>query len=270
MVTETSSDSRICSTPSPSKFVLCMLKILCAETCPRNPNLGSFVRNFTNCRSWHGYYLKDATDSSDPETLIKAARNLTRLTKASFTKNPLATTVVASLPTYSHLSHLKIEGFSPKEYIWSNHPTSLTTLEWNMLISLDESPLSNVNFLLSVVESTCPDLTSLDIVSSKDWGHASKMAISERVQQYLNTTVPAVAKIRLNHFGVQLPSGVYRDEPKEIERSFLETIERHRHLLKSVVIPIPQWSWTREGLDFILKVCRLLPNLSALSLSQSE
>jgi hypothetical protein len=239
-----------------------------ADTCLRNPNLGSLVRNFTNCRSWHGYDLKDATYSSDPETLINAARNLSRLAKASFTKNPLATTVIDSLPTYSYLTDLKIEGISPKEHIWSKNPTSLTTLEWNMPFGRDETPSSLANVLLNVVESTCPDLTSLDIVQSAYHG---EVPVTEWLQQYLDMAVPALPKIKLRHFGLQWGKAFHRpEEATEIERKFLEIIERHRHSLKSVVIPTHYGPWTREGLDFILKVCKLLPNLSALSLSQSK
>ncbi|KAF4631725.1 hypothetical protein G7Y89_g6403 [Cudoniella acicularis] len=230
-----------------------------------NRNLGSLVRNFTNCRSWHGDDLKDATCSSDTELLILAARNLTRLRKASFTMNPLAAVIIDSLPSYSHLSELKIEGISPKQYLWNRNPTSLTTLKWRMPCGWSENQLSYVDSLLQVVESTCPGLTSLDIAFSTSNSRQSELG---RLQEYSDITLPAVPTIKLRHFGLEVGRGSSsEEEPRKTENRFLAIVERYRHSLKSVNIPISLGPWTREGLEYILKACKLLPHLSALRLN---
>jgi hypothetical protein len=232
------------------------------------------VRKFTNCRSWHGYDFKDATFSSDTELLISAAKNLTRLTEASFTMNPLATTVIDALPSYSHLSTLKIEDISPKEHIWTKEQTSLTTLDWKMPISRGgpDSSLRPANILLGAVEATCPQLTSLDITLSQAGPRPEIPTVEpESVRQYIDMAIPAIPMMNLQHFSLQFQQYFYPASGNlDLESRFVEVVERHRRTLKSVVIPIPYGQFTRGGLDFILKVCKILPNLRALTLNRSK
>jgi len=234
------------------------------------------VRKFTNCRWRHGYGLKDATLSSntdETEMLIGAARNLKGLTEAFLVMSPLAATIIDALPNYSQLSTLKIEGVSPEDHIWTKEPTSLTALDWKMASPIDDSvgPLTPANILLNAVESTCPNLKSLDITMSGNSGSGSEIPAVEpgRVQQYIETGTPTVPMMKLQHFGLEFGERFHQGSSNP-EGRFLEIIERHRHTLNSVVIPLSQGPWTRGKLDFILKVCKLLPNLRALSLSRSK
>jgi hypothetical protein len=206
--------------------------------------------------------------------LIGAAKNLKRLTEASFTMNHLATTIIDALPSYSHLSTLKIEDISPEEHIWTKEPTSLTTLDWKMPLSrgVSHNSLRPANILLSAIEATCPQLTSLDITLSQAGSRPEIPTVEpESVQQYSDMAMPPVPTMNLQHFSLQFKPYSYPSSGNlGLESRFVEIVERHRHALKSVVIPIPYGQWTRGGLDFILKVCDTLPNLRALTLSRSK
>ena len=186
-----------------------------------NADIGAHVRTFKNFRPWGIGYVLDATRErgpAKPDMLIKAAQNMKCLIKASFIENPLAIEVVTNLPSYSWLTELSITGINPEEHIWSSALTALKRLHWASpnLHGDQRSHTQTAEFLIKVVQSTCPDLESLDI----SLGHAS-WSISERTAsstvQYENIETPkspALAKLR--HLGLTYKDA-YDDEQGELE-----------------------------------------------------
>ena len=212
--------------------------------------------------------FQDATQDDDSQIIICAAQNMKYLSKASFTPNPLTADIIANLQLYPQLVDLHIYGLAPRQHIWSNAPTSLTSLKWEIPAGWDrEDPWDRAQFLVSVVEATCPGLESLDI-SLRHIRHERPMlsaARPERAQLYCDVQPTATAKLtQLRHFGFS-----YQYSKIPIEEAFLSFVERHRQSLRSISIPVSYGPYTRGKLDFVLKACQLLPDLKELSLVET-
>ena len=208
---------------------------------------------------------------ADNAMLVKAAQNMISLTQASLTPNQLAVQIVADLQSYTQLADLTIHGIHPEQHIWAMSPTSLTSLKWGMPTSYFRtfgSAWHVAGYIVNVVENTCPALTSLDIGFSNRGGQSELPAVApERARQYRlvpnerPTTLP-----HLRHFGFRYGSG----EQGAVEINFLDFIERHRQSLKSVAIPLSYGPWSRGNLEFVLKVCEMLPDLRELRLISTK
>lgn len=86
--------------------------------------------------------------------------------------------------------------------------------------------------------------------------------------QYRGTTTPKLSNLK--HFGLK-----YRQnqQPREVEKSILELVDKYKDTLASVILPIPKspnQNCTAENLSFILKVCMPLRNLRELSIATSQ
>jgi hypothetical protein len=209
--------------------------------------------------------FQDATQDDDTQIIIGAAQNMKYLSNASLTPNPLAAHIIANLQLYPQLVNLHIYGLAPRQHIWSNAPASLTRLKWEIPAGrVREDPWDRAQFLVNVVEGTCPGLESLDI-SLADLRHGQPMlsaAPPERAQLYRDVQPTTTAKLtQLRHFGFS-----YMYSEIFIEEAFLSFVERHRQSLRSISIPVSYVPYKRENWDFVLKVCRLLPDLKELSL----
>jgi hypothetical protein len=215
--------------------------------------------------------------------LIGAAQNMKYLSEASLSSNSLAAHIVANLPSYPLLAKLEIYGLKPEEHIWSMDPTSLTSLIWQLpqvwtsrrfggrQIINTPNPWDSAAFLLSVVETTCPDLESLDI-SYKDMScfivlpSALPEVSAARVEQYCKVQTAGTRHLeRLQHFRFPYSHGSV-EQQGTIENEFTGIIGRYGDSLSSITIPILRGSWNQNTLDFILKICGLLPRLKSLTL----
>jgi hypothetical protein len=212
---------------------------------------------------------RDATLDDGSDMVINAAKNMKSLSRAFLTPNPLATHIIANLPSYSQLIDLHVYGLVPEVNIWGMAPVSLTSLKLEVITPWGrrEDPWDTAQLLVNVVEATCPSLESLDISFCEMRGAPPTLPIvpPERAQQYREVQATTTTKLtHLQHFGYN------PGEQSAIEVSFLEFVSRHRQSLKSIVIPISCGPWTREKLQFILKVCDLLPSLDNLTLAQTQ
>lgn len=200
------------------------------------------------------------------------------LIKATIEKNILTATVVENLPVYSRLSVLSINGFSPHDHIWNKLPTSLTSLTWRLRTLLSVSASDQVEIIVRVVNSTCPNLKSLDITLPVADGRSTASEHTEdrlnRIQQYYNESAGPFPQIQLQHFGLRCT--VFSTEVEEtrihntIQTNVTEVLEKHGALLSSLILPFRSRPWTRNGLDFISKVPNLVPNLKSLELIPSQ
>ena len=232
------------------------------------------MRTFKNYQNILGEY-KDATIASDtdPSMLIGAAQNMKYLSEASLSSNPLAAHIIANLPCYPLLTKLEVYGLKPEEHVWSMDLTSLTFLTWQLPEGRDAtlSPWDSAAFLVSVVETTCPNLESLDI-SCKDIAgfrvtpQALPTVSIARVEQY-RKVVPSEAPnlARLQHFRFRC-GYASKEQRGAVEKEFTGFIGRYGDSLSSITIPILRSSWNQNTLDLILKICGLLPRLKSLTL----
>lgn len=262
------------------------------------------MRTFKNdCHIFgEGQQSDDATAASDTDSsmLIGAAQNMKYLSEASLSSNPLAAHIIANLPSYPLLAKLEIYGLKPEEHIWSMDPTSLTSLIWQLpqvrtssrfggrRIIDTPSPWDSAAFLLSVVETTCPNLESLDI-SYKDMScfivlpSALPEVSAARVEQYRKVQTAGTCNLeRLQHFRFRYSHGSVEqqfgirheftgfigsiEQQGTIENEFTGVIGRYGDSLSSISIPILRGSWNQNTLDFILKICGLIPCLKSLTL----
>jgi hypothetical protein len=239
----------------------------------RNTQLGAYVRIpvFKNYRDYYPWPVHhDATIRAGADinqTLVQAAQNMWLLSKASFTANPLSIQVITNLPSYPQLTDLSIAGVDPEEHIWNIAPISLKKLKWEVPIAwYCKTPWDAATFLVKVVESTCPDLQSLDISFSYTLPRQSP-TITNIINQYRGRQASSAPKLmNLRHFGFKFqdssPAGQIA-----LEAGFHDFVARHSQSLKSVSIPTSYEAMTREALDFILGVCVSLPHLTELILS---
>jgi hypothetical protein len=120
---------------------------------------------------------------------------------------------------------------------------------------------------VNVVEATCPNLKSLEISIATMRPHPPMPPVvpAERSEQYRQADrSPSIKVPNLQHFGFKL--GYCSTELIDIEAPFLNFVERHAQSLKSISIPVNYGVPVKEQLDFILKVCEMLPNLQNLNL----
>lgn len=209
---------------------------------------------------------RDAYGDADSSIVVEAAQNLKQLSRASITPNKIAAHILANIQCYSQLVDLTVYGMHPEEHIWSMDPTSLTRLAWeipNRYFQRYHNPWDAAYFLVDVVEATCPALESLDIFWSdrREDYPKSPVVPSERARQYQVQDVLDVSKLaHLRHFGFR-----YHHSPGDgsaIEPKFLHFIEKDKQTLKSVTISLSYGPWLKEQLNFILKVCGMLPDLN--------
>ena len=117
---------------------------------------------------------------------------------------------------------------------------------------------------MGVVESTCPRLESLDISLIDSRGELTTLCATppERAQLYRDAEITKTTRLtHLRHFGFS-----YNSSDTPIEETFLNFVERNKESLRSVSIPVSCGFYKRETLEFVLKVCRLLPGLNELTL----
>lgn len=234
-----------------------------------NLSLGAFVKYFKNHESEPFGRFEDATLDPDDSMAIRAAKNMTFLNAACLTPNQLSAHILANLQDYSKLSELEISGLRPSDHIWAKAPVFLTSLKWDIPTVWNEQPLWNtVNYLVNVIESTCPELEYLDIRFYDQRSAPYDLPkVSERVVNYSNGPEASTPKLtRLRHFGLRYQ---YQN-PEYIEKSFLEFVKRHHMSLRSICIPTGHGTWTREMLDFVLSVCLSVSNLNELILAPTD
>ncbi|PVH85141.1 hypothetical protein DL98DRAFT_568377 [Cadophora sp. DSE1049] len=251
---------------------LCLIKSI-AE----NPKLGTQVRTFVN-DTYPYAGGRDVTQRAETDNtlLVDAAKNMKGLCKASFSTNPLAIHMITNLPSYPQLSHLRLDGFMPSKHIWENATTPLKTLKWNIAIprgTEGSASLAEARFLLRVLEETCPDLEVLDLSLGDPYSRSvpnTDLATAPGVIDAYNA-LPEITEAKLTHlchFGFST-RGAGGDVPEEEIKVFiLEVVGRYGHSLRSITIPGGGHGWTRGGLDFVLKVCALVPDLRELNLSK--
>ncbi|KAH7420076.1 hypothetical protein BKA64DRAFT_716437 [Cadophora sp. MPI-SDFR-AT-0126] len=241
-----------------------------------NPKLGTLVRTFVNDSDPYAGG-RDVTQRSetDKSLLFDAAKNMKGLCKASFSTNPLAVQVVTNLPSYPQLSDLTLNGFIPTKHVWANAQAPLKSLTWKInTLRSPEGPVSlaEVRFLLRVLEETCPDLELLDLSLGDPYSRSASnadVATVPRVDAYVSLSEkPEANMTRLRHFGLSTRSSGVENHDEEIKAFILEVVEKYGHLLQSITIPGGTHEWTRGGLDFVLKVCALVPGLRELNLSK--
>jgi hypothetical protein len=240
----------------------------------RNADIGAHVRTFKNFHPRGNEYVLDATTRrglAKPEMLTKVAQNMKCLIKASFTENPLAIEVVTNLPSYSRLTELSITGINPEEHIWSSALTALKRLHWAApnLHGDQRSHTQTAEFLIKVVQSTCPDLESLDISLGHIAGSVSECTASSMVQYENIETPKSQALIKLRHLGLTYQNA-YDDEQGELEALILNLAARYSATLESVSLPIKDGTMTRETATFVLETCATLPCLTELSLVETN
>lgn len=198
------------------------------------------------------------------------------LTKASFTRNPLAIHVIMNLPSYPQLSDLTIDGVNPELHIWKNAPTALRKLKWKIPYSRygpdAKSPWDEPQFLLKVVEASCPNLEEIDM-SLCNMGRQDNEDIvaAEVVEEY--KSIPDTTEVKLTHlrhFGFKIASAYPNEEQHTaIENYILGFVGKHKQTLQSLTLPVNIGTWSREKVDFILKLCSLLPDLKELTLADT-
>lgn len=208
--------------------------------------------------------------------IVKAAENLTHLSTASLTSNPLSAHIIANLQSYPQLDNLHVYGLQPEEHVWKMAPVSLKTLKWEIqtnwaMMRPGQNAWDIAQFVVNVAEATCPDLESLDlsVVTMRRTPPALSVVLPERSEQYRQMDPSLSTKLmNLLHFGFKF--GYCATELVDIEAQFLSFVQRHGQSLRSISIPVNYGSPVKEQLDFILKVCGLLPNLKDLRLATSE
>ncbi|KAK0108170.1 hypothetical protein ONS95_002992 [Cadophora gregata] len=252
---------------------LCLMK-----TIAENPNLGLQVRTFLNDSG----YISPGMDVTrrgeiNKLLLIEAANNLRSLSKASFNLNPLAVQVVTTLPSYRELSEVTLNGFTPSKHIWKNSKTSLRKLHWKKAAPQYtyrrgglQDLLIELRLLFKVVETTCPEMEVLDfqLAQNHHYEPETDTAIpTDLVSEYSTLPNSTDAKLpKLRHFGLNLKGiSTYR-ATDDIKTFILDIVGRYGHSLNSITIPGGDYGWSREGLDFVLKVCSLVPDLRELNL----
>lgn len=233
------------------------------------------VRSFKNrplsmfASTWRA---NDATLDDNSSMIVKAAENMTNLSTASLTPNSLSAHVIANLHSYPQLNTLHIYGFQPQEHIWKLAPVSLNNLKWEIhqdwaMVGPEGNAWDFAQFVVNIVEATCPNLKSLEISIAAMRPHPpmSPVVLAERSEQYRQADrSPSIKVPNLQHFGFKL--GYCSTELIDIEAPFLNFVERHAQSLKSISIPVNYHFPVKEQLDFILKVCEMLPNLQNLNL----
>ncbi|KAH7350694.1 hypothetical protein BKA65DRAFT_593598 [Rhexocercosporidium sp. MPI-PUGE-AT-0058] len=241
-----------------------------------NPKLGAQVRTFVNDSDTYSD-CKDMTQraETDISLLTEAAKNIKYLSQASFTTNPLAIQVVTTVPSYPQLYDLTLDGFVPTKHIWPNSTTPLKSLKWKMRTyqtTFGDALLSESRFLLKAVEATCPDLEvlefSLEDYYPRSMPNTALAVAPEVIEGYNALPDSSEPKFKhLRHFGLYFKDRNEDIPQDEIKNLIFEVVGRYGHSLTSLSIPGGGHEWTREGLDFVLKACTLVPDLRELNLT---
>jgi hypothetical protein len=240
----------------------------------RNPSLGALIKSFKN-GNLPGQESEDATWEADSSGLIDSiAQNMRNISRADFTANLLAAKVVTNVPFYQNLHHLTVNGFEFDQIMWNNFPTTLRSLEWETPPhrSSNENnwhPWGKAQFLINVVESTCPDLEYLNIsIAFSNWrsrpGPELQSVASHIIEQYQGNGASSPQLANLHHFGF-----TYSKYGEDVtQHDYINFINKYQHSLNSVSIPLGNWS-RKDTLEFASGVCTLLPNLKNLALTQN-
>ena len=210
-----------------------------------------------------------------------AAKNMSGLVRAKLAPSHVSTHIIANLQSYPHLTDLTIIALNPIDYIWRQAPqTTLRHLKWKIPERSErfESSLpdlwSTAQFLINVVESTCPVLESLDITAFKGYHlehhydiiesaiYDSAAAISTNSSGHHSNSLR-----HLRHFGYSYQYSHGAMAP--IVAGCLAFATKYP-TLTSLTIPIANDDkWTFETLQCILKINAVLPNLKTLKIISS-
>ena len=221
---------------------------------------------------------------TDASLIIAAARNMTNLRAAILIPSPFSAHIIANLQAYPYLADLEIDGLDPEKHIWSNQPTSLRNLKWKIGTNRDIGSWIATQFLIKVVETTCPYLASLEINTSSTFRDSDSYPLN------LQTTAPEIRYEYdqlsnrplkfLHHFGYLHQYG--QTSANLIHSGCLDVTSRHSSSLKSVAISVQEshqqfgtsssdtTSWSKEALDYVLRTCDMLPGLKQLRINCLE
>lgn len=193
---------------------------------------------------------------------------MTQLTKGLFVPNLLAVKVITNIQSYP-LQDLTIHVLDPRSYIWRRVPTTLRSLSWKFEVDHGIDPWSVAQFLINVVEATCPKLESLTINTTTTWQQYYSYKLPEPVStildQYKHIPISCeVSLSHLRHFSYHDDYNIIPDAKTNMRNGFLEFVTKHRHQLSSITIPLNSTS------EYIIQVCNLLPNLKNLEVATLE
>lgn len=233
------------------------------------------VKNFKN-GNLPGQESEDATwEAESSDMLSSIAQNMRNLSNADFTANSLAAKIITNIPSYQNLHHLTVNGIEPEQLIWDKFPTTLRSLKWAIppTYARNESmghPWDKVQFLINVVEFTCPDLESFDVdIASSNWrsrpGADLQQVAPHIVEQYRTSETSSPRLMNLHHFGFVHP---YYGVEDMAQQHYTEFVQRYQQSLNSLTITVGDWS-EKKTLDFVQGACKILPNLKDLALVQS-
>jgi hypothetical protein len=209
--------------------------------------------------------------------LITTGKNMEQLTEAYLTPNFLAAHIIAEAPSYRNLQKLTVAQIKPTLHIWDNQTTCLTTLKWELADSIGNESLrvgfEDVDFLIRVVEATCPALINFDIVirppSRTKWPDISPLSLNMSTVDFESTCRlhPISSLKSLRHFG-QYYDPVPSELPLPIDFTpkFHRFVEKHCSTLRSVVVAVGL-DGSYISLNPALQTCRLLPRLQELSVA---
>ena len=208
----------------------------------------------------------------DDEALEKSAmKNMKVVRHVELRRESFSRTILASIESYARLQSLSLSDLDPLNYIWKSITLSLTHLSWALPFrAWGENPWKSVGFIFKAVAATCPELLSLDI----SYHGCSCPDSTERpntLQQYSDMAIGSNKLRNLQHLGFtgqfERPYGSGPDV--ELESGISDFIDCHKESLTSLTITVGG-SAARERLDYVLRACRLLPQLRALALPTDD
>ena len=187
-----------------------------------------------------------------------------RLRCAVLSHNMLATTILDSLPSYSHLRELSLGGLIPTSFFQHNVTLPLSRLCWEFDLELwrGRQPNPIPKFLENAVK-LCPHLISLEVVNG---GYSISHKAKDEILPW-----PPKSENCLSNLQQLILEGVYDRLPRDDESShehpfYLPTfIHRHRKSLKSLMVSVNA-DFTSANNDWARRICVGLPNLTSLTL----
>ena len=233
---------------------------------PRRPDIGKHVWYFQNAVELYHYGKRsDATVESDNDIVLEsAAKKMTRLRCAVLSRNVLATTILDSVTSYSHLRDLSLRGQCPPSFFRHNITMPLSRLRWEFLIEIfrGRQPNPIPRFLENAVK-LCPRLISLELLNvAYSMNHETKHEV---------LPWPPESDNCLANLQQLLLEGVYDRPPEGHESSHEHSlylpafIERHRDSLKSLAVSVNA-DYTSANKYWVRKICAGLPELTSLTL----
>jgi hypothetical protein len=99
--------------------------------------------------------------------------------------------------------------------------------------------------------------------------HALPTVSIARAEQYRKVVPSETPNLeRLQNFRFRCGYGS-KEQRGAVEKKLTGVIGRYGDSLSSITIPIWQGNWDRKTLDFVLKICGLLPRLKSLTLANN-